>query len=124
MINQEDAGDWAIRGVAIAIVTFACFLHGTWRAGGIYLNNILATLKVGVLLVIIGAGMAAYGGAFETKPGEKLVDAFEVEDKAFPKSDYGTYGYAESFLSVMFSYGGFMNANYVRPPFCFDFNIL
>jgi len=108
MCAVENPTDWLIKGVAIAIITLACLLHGSWRAGGIYFNNILASLKVAVLLVVIGAGLAAFGGAVDTV----TENAFESDPEPFAPSD--TYGYSEAFLGVMFSYGGSMNAHYVR----------
>jgi len=107
MCAVEKPSAWLIKGVAIAIITLACFLHGFWRAGGIYFNNILASLKVAVLLVVIGAGLAAFGGAVDTV----TENAFESDPAPFAPSD--TYGYAGAFLAVMFSYGGSMNAHYV-----------
>ena len=110
MCGDKRGSDWAVKGVAVAIVTLACLLHGGWRAGGIYINNFLAVIKVLVLVVVICAGFAAYSGDI-AEPGP---NAWEAEQPGpLPKSD--PYGYAVAFLAVMFSYGGSMNANYVSP---------
>jgi amino acid transporter len=109
MCNVVEPADWVVRGVAIGVITLCCLLHGIWRAGGIYVNNILAAVKVAVLLVIIGAGFAAYGGAIP-----KVNETGNGWQKTKTASQNGdVYGYASAFLSIMFSYGGAMNANYV-----------
>jgi len=63
-------------------------------------------MKVGILLLIIATGFAAWGGAFK----DVTENAFE-SGKSFDNSS--AYGYTESFIAVVFSYSGFMNANYV-----------
>ena len=52
-----------VRGLAVVCLTAACLLHASWRRGGIYVNNLLATLKVLVLLAVIIIGFAASAGA-------------------------------------------------------------
>ena len=94
-----------VRGVAAGIITLVCLLHITWRAGGIAVNNVLAVIKIGILLLIICTGFATYTGALPS-----------VKDNSLDDVDWGpapAHGYAQAFLSIMFSYGGFMNANYV-----------
>ena len=53
----------AVRGLAVISLTFACILHALWRKGGIICNNILAVLKVSMLLAIIVIGFASSAGA-------------------------------------------------------------
>lgn len=55
--------DSAVRGLAVMALTFACVLHALWRKGGIVLNNLLALVKVSMLLAIIVIGFAASAGA-------------------------------------------------------------
>lgn len=98
------------RGIAVAVATFAVVLHGTWREAGIYLNNIFATIKILMLLVIIVTGFVSWGGVFKTD--EAATDNFNVH-KSFKDAGNDSYGFAESFLAVIFAYGGFNQANYV-----------
>ena len=53
----------AVRGIAVASLTFACVVHAAWRKGGIVLNNLLAFMKVSMLLAIIIIGFAKSAGA-------------------------------------------------------------
>jgi hypothetical protein len=97
-----------IRGIAIGTAAAACFLHGVWRQGGIYLNNLLAVVKIAILLLMFILGMLAYGKVFS-----------HASDHQFPapipatESKAGAYTYAESFLAIIFAFGGFNQANYV-----------
>ncbi|TGZ79678.1 amino acid transporter [Ascodesmis nigricans] len=105
-VSPQEQSDGLIRGVAIAMLTFACLLHGAWRNGGIYLSNILAILKVGTVLVVIGTGFAGYGKA--TKGYNEHVSK---DMKTFGESN--SFASADALLAVVFSFGGFNNANYV-----------
>lgn len=53
----------AVRGLAVVSLTFACIIHAFWRKGGIVLNNLLAFVKVSMLLAIIIIGFASSAGA-------------------------------------------------------------
>ena len=71
--------DSAVRGLAAMALTFACVLHALWRKGGIILNNLLAFVKVSILLAIIIIGFAASAGASFgnvriVRPGLLLLD--------------------------------------------------
>ena len=110
-----DAHDnFVIRGIALAVVSFACFFHGFWRKGGIYLMNIFGFVKILMLLVIIVTGFVSYSGVFG-KADEKVTagpDNFDAHN-AFKNTSKDAYGYADSFLAIIFAYGGFNQANYV-----------
>lgn len=99
-----------VRGIAIGTVVFSCLIHGSWRQGGIYLNNVLALVKILILVMIFILGMLAHNGVF----GEPLgVLQNPSSTSAFAGTNPDPYGYAESFLSILFAFGGFNQANYV-----------
>ena len=108
--SGKPVDNFAVRGIAIAVVTFACLFHGTWRQGGIYLNNLFASTKVLMLLVIIVTGFVSYSGVF--KRSAVASDNFNVHT-AFDNPEKDPYGFAESFLAILFAFGGFNQANYV-----------
>lgn len=102
--------DEIVRAIAIGAATFSCIIHGIWRQGGIYLNNILAAMKILILLMIFIIGLLAYGGVF----GKALVSNGALKSPStFSGGKADAYGYAESFLSILFAWGGFNQANYV-----------
>lgn len=96
-----------VRGIALGTAAACCLIHATWRQGGIYLNNVLAVFKVAVLLLIFILAMCAVGKVFP--PATPLPLA--ATTTPLPKAD--AYTYAESFLSILFAFGGLNQANYV-----------
>ena len=102
--------NFTVRGIAIAVATFACLIHGFWRKGGIYLSNIFGLIKMTMLLVIIVTGFISYSGVFE-RPAVASQN-FNIHN-AFSNPQQDPYGFAESFLAILFAYGGFNQANYV-----------
>ncbi|KAF2090393.1 amino acid transporter [Saccharata proteae CBS 121410] len=108
---DHSVSNGAVRGIAIGTITFACFLHGVWRKGGLWLNNAFAITKVTLLLIIIIIGFCALGGVFGS-------DANNADDNlniktSFTKTPNNAYGYAEGFLAIIFAYDGYNQANYV-----------
>jgi RsiW-degrading membrane proteinase PrsW (M82 family) len=90
--------NYTVRGIAIAVVTFACLLHGTWRTAGIVINNVFAVTKVALLLFVIAIGLATLGNAFpQTKPS---TDNF-ASPNVFGTVSTDPYGMAEGFLAIM-----------------------
>ncbi|KFY45977.1 hypothetical protein V494_00677 [Pseudogymnoascus sp. VKM F-4513 (FW-928)] len=97
-----------IRGIAISTAFATCFIHGVWRQGGIYLNNLLATVKIAILLFIFILGMlATRDDIFPPVSAIKFPPRPPRESSAMP------YTYAEAFLAIIFAFGGFNQANYV-----------
>lgn len=75
-----------------------------------YLNNILALLKIAILTMIFIIGLLAYGGVFKNFKREN--GALQISN-SFSSSSADAYGYAEGFLAILFAFGGFNQANYV-----------
>ena len=111
----------AVRGLAVASLTFACLLHASWRKGGIVLNNLLALMKVGMLLAVIIIGFAVSAGASfgngrvhgQTVNPEthQAVSNFDVHTSFLhPSGDVGNY--ANSLLFIVYTFSGY------EQPFC------
>ena len=109
------------RALAVASLTFACILHALWRRGGILLNNLLAFIKVGMLLGVIIIGFATSAGAhfghepvhgLTTNPEtHKAVSNFDVHTSFLhPSSDAANY--ANSLLFIVYTFSGY------EQPFC------
>lgn len=78
-MNEINNHDEVVRAIAVAVATFSCLIHGVWRQGGIYLNNILAVMKICILLMIFILGMLAHAGVFgETDGAIKTHAAFST----------------------------------------------
>jgi amino acid transporter len=99
-----------VRGIAIAVATFACFIHAFSRRGGILLNNTLAIVKLLMLLLIIIAAIIVGARGFKT---ENVIGPNTSPDTAFKDAYTEPYGYASAFLAIIFSFSGFEQPNYV-----------
>jgi len=101
----------AVRGIAVAAATFACGIHVFSRRGGIWLSNLLAAIKVLILLMIVITAICAWAGAFKTKT--YAIDNMTA-GMAFSDPSQDSYGYVRAFLAIIFAWTGFEQPNYVR----------
>jgi hypothetical protein len=101
-----------VRGIAVATVTIVCLLHGMWRRLGIVVNNTFAFIKILMMIMIIIVGFTAIGG--KVYGGESPAGANFDPHSSFSGAQNQPYGYAEAYLGVVFTFGGFNQANYVR----------
>ena len=118
--------DAAIRGLAVAALTAASLLHAAWRNGGIILNNMLASLKVLVLIAVICIGFAASAGAkFGHGPvhGETVdpttgnrTSNFDTHS-SFSHARHDAASYADSLIYIVYTFSGYEQPFYVsRTP--------
>lgn len=75
--NQDSPGQWTRRVLAFGCITFCFLLHGTNVRAGLYLQNVLGVLKIGILAVIIITGFIALGGHLQVDKPHNFVNAFE-----------------------------------------------
>ena len=114
--------DSAVRLLAVACLTVACLLHGSWRKGGIVVNNVIALLKVLILLAIAGIGFAASAGAsFGHGPvhgrtvdpqTRKSTPNFDTHS-SFAHGRKDTASYADSLLFIVYCFSGYEQPFYV-----------
>ncbi|KAK4151991.1 amino acid permease-domain-containing protein [Chaetomidium leptoderma] len=97
-----------IVGIAIAANTFSCLLHSMSRKWGIWLNNLLGSLKLLMLVVMIIFGLSF----LDRSVSDANFDSATAFSKT-PKTPTGVYRYAEALIYVVFPFGGFHQANYV-----------
>lgn len=109
----NDPSNGAVRAVAIGVATFACSLHILSRWWGIALNNFFGSVKAAILVMLIVVGIVSFAGGFQQKTKPTAVENFG--NNGFGTAETSSNGYASSFLSVIFAYGGFNQANYVCP---------
>lgn len=94
-VGKPDEGK--IRGIAIVIAIFPCLIHAFSRRGGILLNNLLAFIKVLMLIFMIIATWAVAGGP----SGAREIPDWKISNSTSPpnSSIEGT-AYAQAFLSI------------------------
>jgi amino acid transporter len=100
-----------VRLIAAGAATFASGIHVFSRRGGIWLSNVLAAIKVLILLLIVITGICAWAGAFKTKT--YAIDNMTA-NVAFADPSRDLYGYVKAFLAIIFAWTGFDQPNYVR----------
>lgn len=115
--NIQDNAPLA-RGLAVVVLTAACVLHAVWRQGGILVNNTLATLKVLILLSIIGIGFAAAAGATfgndsSRKASKTAKEANFNLHSSFANARGDFASYANAILFSIYPYDGFYQPFYV-----------
>ncbi|KAF1817012.1 amino acid transporter [Eremomyces bilateralis CBS 781.70] len=114
--NVQDPSNGAVRGIAIAVSIFACFIHTFSRRGGIWLNNLLAVVKICMLLLIIIAAIIYGAGGFPETTGINRQDTVNLNlgaSTSFKSSSSEASGYAQAFLSIIYAFNGFEQPNYV-----------
>ena len=79
--------------------------------GGIALSNVFAVTKLAMLLFIFITGCLTWGGVFHRNP-EAMSNL--NSNVAFENPSKDPYAFAEAYLAVVFAFGGFNQANYVR----------
>ncbi|CRK38673.1 hypothetical protein BN1708_007854 [Verticillium longisporum] len=109
--NVQDPSNGAVRGIAMAVATLTCFIHAISRRGGLWLNNTLAIVKVGIMLLIIITA-ACVGGNALPKTENVFTDNISA-DNSFRGGSNQPNGYAHAFLAIIFSFSGFEQPNYV-----------
>ena len=103
-----------IAGIAIAVNTFSCLLHGSSWEWGIRLNNLLGMLKMMMLAIIIIFGAVWYNRGVA---GTNFDRAASFSDTT---SEWRVNRYFEALAYVVFPFGGFQQANYVRRNPCYN----
>lgn len=106
--RPEDFSGAAVRGIAIAVATATCFIHTVSRRGGIVLNNVLAIVKVGILLLIIITAIVVSAGGFrDGETGEEVssvtaenLDAGSAFDPISKDVSEEANGFAQAFLAI------------------------
>ena len=111
---------WSNRGVAAGAISAVCLIHSFTPKTGIWLSNGLGGFKIILLLLVVCTGFAALAGRAHVQ----LPDNFTRFDGAGSVWDNDEEGvvpatatraarYALALSQVLYSYGGWENANYV-----------
>ncbi|KAK2748441.1 hypothetical protein FQN55_004380 [Onygenales sp. PD_40] len=109
--SNAEPTNGAVRGIAIAVALFTCFIHTLSRRGGIVLSNFLAIIKLAILLLIIIAAIVAGAGGFPNTQSQASVN-FDTHN-SFRNASTHANDYANAFLLIIFTFSGFEQPNYV-----------
>lgn len=97
---------WNQRGIGFACITLAFLIHAIAVKWGLRLQNLLGALKFLVILIIVAGGAVALGGHLNMEKPDNFSRPFEG-------SIPSVYGIVTALYSVIWSYVGYSNANYV-----------
>lgn len=97
---------WNQRGIGFACITVAFLVHTTEMKWGLRLQNVLGILKLIVILVIVICGIVALSNFSGVKASNNFSDPWG-------HSHPSAYGIVTALYSVIWSYIGYSNANYV-----------
>ena len=105
--------EWNSKGIGVAVILAALFMHGTMLKWGLMFQNAIGTFKVVILFLIVITGFVALGGY--TK-GPKPYNF----DNAFEGTRNDIYGVSSCIYNAIWSYVGYSNLFYalgeVRNP--------
>jgi amino acid transporter len=93
-------------GLAIAALSSITLLHICSRRGGILVNNAFAVVKVLVLLVMIGLGIAKACGRLSSPELPKQLQDFDT-NQSFKTERHDVPSYTNSLLYIVYTYSGF-----------------
>ncbi|EXJ56871.1 hypothetical protein A1O7_07215 [Cladophialophora yegresii CBS 114405] len=104
-------GLWGVRGVAVFVISLACFLHSQAPSAGLRIINVLGVAKMLILAAVILSGIASIGRVpATTGPGS-------IAHQNFTSIWAGTsskpYNYATALLQVLYCFRGYNTANQV-----------
>ncbi|KAH3675492.1 hypothetical protein WICMUC_002683 [Wickerhamomyces mucosus] len=94
---------WSERGIGIAVVTWALLANGIYIKFGAYVQNVLGSFKIAIILVIVVTGWVSLGGWKKT---DNYHDSFGTAKGAT------AYGVVNALYNVIWSFVGYSNANY------------
>lgn len=105
--------EWNSKGIGVAVILGALFMHGTMLKWGLMFQNAIGTFKVVILFLIVFAGFVALGGHTRGPKPNNFENAFEGA-----RNDI--YGVSSCIYNAIWSYVGYSNLFYalgeVRNP--------
>ncbi|CAD6445349.1 de1bd2df-e27b-4a2f-9748-9a3129b5dc9c [Sclerotinia trifoliorum] len=111
----DDSRKGAVQGIAIGTAWLVTSLHSLGRMFGIHLNSVFAVTKVSILIMVIIMGFMVLNNHIEhfhrdTSSYKNLDPKTSFEQLS--KGDHAR-GFAAAYLNVIFTCGGWNQANYV-----------
>ncbi|KIW57734.1 hypothetical protein PV05_02296 [Exophiala xenobiotica] len=105
---------WNVRGVAVSVISLACFIHARSPAMGLGIINVLGVAKMLILAAVILSGLASVGRVFPvTDPSAITSIAQENFTSIWAGTSSKPYNYATALLQVLYCFRGYNTANQV-----------
>ena len=100
---DQAVSEWAKRGIAVVVITFATLLHTFFPKTGVRLMNLLGSIKVIVLLFIVVTGWVVLSGKVDNVPDPRA--SFRAP---FAGSTTSSSQYATALFKVLNSFSGYV----------------
>ncbi|KAJ9123729.1 hypothetical protein QFC24_003503 [Naganishia onofrii] len=97
--------EWASRGIGVAVLVSALFIHGSLLKWGLRFLNVAGVFKIVILLLISFAGFGALAGKTKVEVPNNFINAFEGT-----RNDM--FGIASCIYNAGWSYVGYSNLMY------------
>ena len=107
----------SVQAIALGVAWIVFLVHASGRMFGIRLNSIFASVKVAMLCMIIILGFVVLndhtGSMYRDKKSYLNLDVNDSFQDIGPRSMNHARGYSSAYLDIIFTFGGFNQANYV-----------
>ncbi|KAK7890418.1 hypothetical protein LTR67_008304 [Exophiala xenobiotica] len=105
---------WNVRGIAVSVISLACFIHARSPAMGLGIINVLGVAKMLILAAVILSGLASVGRVFPaTDPSATTSIAQQNFTSVWAGTSSKPYNYATALLQVLYCFRGYNTANQV-----------
>ncbi|OJJ38057.1 hypothetical protein ASPWEDRAFT_309158 [Aspergillus wentii DTO 134E9] len=104
------ANDWTKRCIAIAVLVLISFLHIKAKTFTVKLMNVLASVKILILVIIILAGLWVLG---TDQSNPRVPHPGASFNQPFAGSSSSVYDYSNALFKIIATYQGWTNAGYV-----------
>jgi len=112
---EAETTDLNVKLLAVGLMTVVTIIHGTAYRTGVFLQNLLGWLKIGMVIFMILTGLFVVFFRTITSPADPV--ALEKQVKAFTGlwdgSDWSYNTLATAFFKIFYSYAGLDNINNV-----------
>lgn len=112
----DDPQKGAVQGIALGTAWLVTLLHALGRMFGIHLNSVFAVTKVSILILIIILGFIVLNNHTEHLHRDPLSYTNLNPNTSFKQLGTGDHarGFAAAYLNIIFTCGGWNQANYVN----------
>jgi amino acid transporter len=97
--------DWYVRAFAVLCVALTIMCHAVKPKIGIFIQDVLSVLKIGILFMVIVTGVAAACGLTNAEPTNNF-------ENMFATTTFNGSNMASALFAVFFAFDGWNNLNY------------
>ncbi|KAF2462096.1 amino acid/polyamine transporter I [Lineolata rhizophorae] len=111
-----EGAEWATKALAVGLLAAVTVLHGCFLRAGIWLQNVIGWLKIGLIVFMAVTGLVVVLFGHSSAPeeeGEKALPAKPHGQGIWEGSEWGWGIMSTALFKVSYAYAGADNVNYV-----------